>query len=520
MKGQRFFLKRSILFISALSLFCATALYWYDGNAFAAPVSDTGQTKCYTYDWESDTWSEGPCAQPGEPLYGQDGNYLINPPSYTKLDADGNDLPDSAASWTMVRDNVTGLIWEVKQSKDGTKNYADPHDADNTYTWYDSNPKTNGGNSGTPGESTDTEDFIAALNQANFGGHSDWRLPTGKELGYIVDHGKEPPAIDIRYFPYTVASSSSFYYWSSTPHAIIGSTDACLVSFYYGDDFWYAKSSYNYVRAVRGGQSGSFDHLVVNGDGTITDTALGLMWQQATESGKNWTDAVSYCEDLSLAGYTDWRLPNIRELQSIVNFVYQQPAIDLTKFPDTVANYYWSSTSGTFGTSGAWYVFFASGGAYRSDKHQGNYVRAVRGGQNQLLGHLIISAPTQGATVWKAGDTMPITWETQGIAGNVSISISRQGGKSGTFDTIIESTENDGTFGWEVFGTKSVNCVIQITPINDTTKGTTQGLFTISGSPTAVTGSATSLTSDSATLNGTVNPNGASTTVVFEWGVG
>ncbi len=121
------------------------------------PIPDTGQTKCY-----DDVGNEiNPCPSPGEPFYGQDGNYSINPMSYTKLAADGSELPDTALSWAMVRDNVTGLIWEVKNSKDGAKNYSNPHDADNTYTWYDPNPETNGGDAGTPGNGTDTKDFIA-----------------------------------------------------------------------------------------------------------------------------------------------------------------------------------------------------------------------------------------------------------------------------------------------------------------------------------------------------------------------
>lgn len=131
-------------------------------------MPDTGQTKCY------DNEKEIPCPQPGEAFYGQDANYTINPPSYTKLDASGNALPDSASSWVMVHDNVTGLIWEVKQNKDEVKDYTNPRDADNTYTWYDPDPATNGGDAGTPGDGTDTEDFIAALNAANFGG-----FPTG-----------------------------------------------------------------------------------------------------------------------------------------------------------------------------------------------------------------------------------------------------------------------------------------------------------------------------------------------------
>ena len=116
--------------------------------ALAAPVPDTGESKCYN------NTVEIPCPSPGQPFYGQDANYTINPMSYTKLDGSGNVLSDSATSWVMVKDNVTGLVWEMKTSKDGVKNYNDPHDADNTYTWYDSNPATNGGYAGTPGTGT------------------------------------------------------------------------------------------------------------------------------------------------------------------------------------------------------------------------------------------------------------------------------------------------------------------------------------------------------------------------------
>ncbi|ETR68055.1 MAG: hypothetical protein OMM_04794 [Candidatus Magnetoglobus multicellularis str. Araruama] len=125
---------------------------------FTGRVPDTGQTKCY------DNNNEIPCPNSGEDFYGQDANYNINPQSFTKLDALGNDLPDSATEWVMVRDNISGLIWEVK-TDDGSI-----HDKDNTYTWYDSNPETNGGNPGKNGDGTDTEDFINGLNDSNFGG--------------------------------------------------------------------------------------------------------------------------------------------------------------------------------------------------------------------------------------------------------------------------------------------------------------------------------------------------------------
>jgi len=88
-------------------------------SAYATPLPDTGQTQSYT-----DT-------------FGEDSDYTIYPPSYTKLDANGHELPDSATEWVMVRDNVTGLIWEVKNFKDTLQDYSNPHDADNIYTWYE-----------------------------------------------------------------------------------------------------------------------------------------------------------------------------------------------------------------------------------------------------------------------------------------------------------------------------------------------------------------------------------------------
>jgi hypothetical protein len=211
--------------------------------AWAAPVPDSGQTKCY-----NDT-VEIPCPSSGQPFYGQDANYSINPMSYSKLDGSGNVLPDSAASWVMLLDNVTGLIWEMKNSKDGVKNYANPNDSDNTYTWYDSNPATNGGNAGTPGSGTDTEDFIKALNDARYGGYSDWRLPTRKELAYILNDGVTGTTITTRYFTNTAAS----WYWSSTTD-VYSTGFAWGVNFGYGYVSSYYKPNAGYVRAVRGGQ--------------------------------------------------------------------------------------------------------------------------------------------------------------------------------------------------------------------------------------------------------------------------
>jgi hypothetical protein len=342
-------------------------------QAPAVRVPDTGQTTCY-----DDAGAVIPCPQPGEAFYGQDANYTINPPSYTKLDASGNDLPDSSSSWVMVRDNVTGLIWEVKQNMDGVQDYENPHDADNAYTWYDSNPATNGGDPGAPGDGTDTEDFIDALNDAEFGGGNDWRMPTRQELRSIVDYGRNP-SIDAAYFPNTVAH----LYWSSTTGA--GNTDyAWSMNFSNGSDYGYdigygLKSSHYYVWAVRGGPA--YGELIDNGDGTVSDTSTGLMWQQATAPVTyTWQDALSYCENLTLAGKSDWRLPTIKELDSIVDLTQYNPAINITFFPNAVAHLYWSSTAYAVDARSAWRMYLYSGAISAWYKSSSYYVRAIRGG--------------------------------------------------------------------------------------------------------------------------------------------
>ena len=206
------------------------------GNNSGAAFStwpDTGQTICYNADGNV----LDPCPAAEQPFHGQDAQYQGPARSYTSL-----------GGGTMVRDNVTGLIWEVKEAHDGSADYANPHDADNTYTWCDTNPDTNGGNQGTCG-TNDTEDFIGALNSTSFGGYSDWRMPTIKELKTMVDRTRINPAVSSTVFPDTVSSS----YWSSTTYASNASI-AWHVYFSYGYDSNYGKSSSYYVRAVRGGQ--------------------------------------------------------------------------------------------------------------------------------------------------------------------------------------------------------------------------------------------------------------------------
>jgi hypothetical protein len=186
-----------------------------------------------------------------------------------------------------------------------------------------------------------------------------------------------------------------------------------------------------------------------NGDGTVTDTATGLMWQQGTVSAKNsWQTAMDYAETLSLSGFSDWRLPDINELQSLVDYSRWNPAIDTSIFPGIVWPYYWTSTTYTYtsGTYIARVVGFENGNTGGFNKLSGaTGVRAVRGGQPYSLGSLVISEPRRAAS-WNIDERKTIIWDTANISGNVKITLSRQGGKTGTFETIIESTENKGTY--------------------------------------------------------------------------
>ena len=134
-----------------------------------------------------------------------------------------------------------------------------------------------------------------------------------------------------------------------------------------------------------------------NGDGTITDDNTKLMWKKCSEglsgdmcdtgsaTSMVWDstggspDALSTCYNLDYAGYTDWRLPNLKELVSIVNYGNVGPAIDITAFPNTVSDSYWSSTTYADFTDSAWIVYFYGGNPTYDFKTFAYYVRCVRG---------------------------------------------------------------------------------------------------------------------------------------------
>ncbi len=175
---------------------------------------------------------------------------------FTKIANDGSVLPKTAKlgnqpkDWACTRDNVTGLLWEVKTADSGLR------DKDNSYSWYNPDNKTNGGSAGYPnrgtcygGISCDTDGYVKAVNALKLCGKSAWRAPKQAELLSIADYGNYKPAIDTAYFPNTAVRG----YWSSSPVAY-DKGYAWIVDFGYGYDYWYYKRYNHVVRLVHSGQ--------------------------------------------------------------------------------------------------------------------------------------------------------------------------------------------------------------------------------------------------------------------------
>jgi hypothetical protein len=125
--------------------------------------------------------------------------------------------------------------------------------------------------------------------------------------------------------------------------------------------------------------AGEIPNMIDNGNGTVTDEATGMMWQQETLRPMNWKQALNYCECLNLGGYTDWRMPTIKELMSLVDYDRYTPAINTAYFFNAVPSFYWSSTELAYGMETTWGVNFGYGESYGHDNYTSYYVRAVRG---------------------------------------------------------------------------------------------------------------------------------------------
>jgi len=319
---------------------------------------DSGQRDCY-----DDEGNRIETPADNDNFYGQDGCYCINPLSFTGLRNEERELEEKAG-WEqglrMVKDRNTGLVWEIKSPDPGDLNYLC-----RKYTWDEANSL-----------------YIAQMNEQRYGGCDDWRLPNKEELRSIVTYDGSVPAIDRAFLPGCLPA----FYWSADEYG----ADKNLgwgIYFGYGCGICYLKSMRYNVRAVRSGINRSFGNIreysfVDNGDGTISDVNTGLMWKKGESPEMNFRDALHYCEHLSLAGHTDWRLPNIKELATLLDLSFKDSIwFHRLFFPDVITKplgFYWAST--TFGESFAWGINFQFGydGYYAGKKHGKYPFRPVR----------------------------------------------------------------------------------------------------------------------------------------------
>jgi hypothetical protein len=349
-------------------------------------IVDSDQLDCY------DVGGEISCPAQGEAFHGQDAQYLRAAPSY---DSDGE----------IVIDNVTGLVWQWEQIDE--------------VTW------------------DEAQDYCAEL---ELGGISSWRVPTVKESYSLMqfdgstghaapeDSGAPDdavPYIDDEAFDFAYGSDSERYIdtqfittttyvstvFSSNDGAGGGTTCFFGTNLADGRIKCYPDGAMDTfdLRCVAGNEDYGINDLEALGDGSIADHATGLQWM-ATDSGGgvDWQDALAYCEDLISAGYDDWRLPDAKELQSIVDYGRSpdttgsaaiDPLFEATPVTgeDGYENYgwYWTSTTHLDGEGAGVYVAFgeATGqmegewldvhgaGAQRSDPKAGDPDDYPVGGQ-------------------------------------------------------------------------------------------------------------------------------------------
>ena len=266
---------------------CADGYLWQgsekgcvDRKMFSGAVC-TGQTRCY------DMEKEIPCPKEGEPFYGQDAQYAemgkCFPRSYTIKKYDDGET---------VIDNNTGLEWERQISLEN-------HDVN----WAQ-----------------------FSLNHCNrmpeLGGFGDWKLPTVSDFYSLVDIGTYDPVIDEFYFPDTPSEMFlTRIYYEPAGHSAITHYEG--VDFTYGAvvDVGSISEEHTHFRCVRPSDREPpycYGHLF-SGDGyeIRNDTLKRLVFKVVPVSGKNWKEALEYCENLTYAGISDWRLPNRNEISNI-----------------------------------------------------------------------------------------------------------------------------------------------------------------------------------------------------------
>jgi len=285
-------------------------------------LPDTGQTISYTS------------------TQGEDADITINAPSYSD-NANGT-----------ITDNITGLMWQKTDGGEMTFENADPY-----------------------------------CKSLRLGGYSDWRLPTSHELFGINNFDRLNPALNTTYFTKTNAE----YWWTSDVRS--DDISAVWVVNAGGGIGAHPKSEtlsaggtkLFHVRAVRMVQSTSTlpAHFTDNNNGTITDNFTGLIWQKIQPTNTmTWEEALIYVSGLSLGGKNDWRVPNIKELQSLNDEKIARPSFNRTYFTNISSGNFWSSTSMFQTASRAWDINVDYGIVSYNDKTIKENVLCVRGGIN------------------------------------------------------------------------------------------------------------------------------------------
>jgi len=260
--------------------------------------------------------------------FGEDHNYGVNLHSYTN-NGDGTLL-----------DNVTGLMWQQNDSL-VTSTLA----LGLTYC----------------------KDLVLA-------GHEDWRMPEHKEFLWLVDSD----AAGAPYWDGPFIDNGSLVFHSRNVNQF-NSARNWYIHFNAGSNGAF-NGAYT-TRCVRGAEAPR-EHYSDNGDSTVTDHLTDLTWDQGETALMTWEAALGYCEGLSLAEQTDWRLPNRNELQSLIDYDRPtQPSINGAFFPNATSVWYWTSTTNKATAIDAWYVDFIGGSIYFTAAKTASYnVRCVRGG--------------------------------------------------------------------------------------------------------------------------------------------
>lgn len=213
-----------------------------------------------------------------------------------------------------VTDNITGLIW---QREDDTKSYS-------------------------------YNNAIAYCMGLELGGIEDWRLPNVGEIYGLVDFSRgHTPSYGFifvdTFWPLWEADTYGLHvsFWSKTMQ---NDEEAWKINFISSSLTANSLTGAKHVRCVNGDEIPLKRKFEYNLDGTITSKDTFFVWYQDENEPMVWEDAISFCENLDFAQSSEWKLPNIKELQTLIDYKKFNPAVDDEFFPGVMPSEYWSST--------------------------------------------------------------------------------------------------------------------------------------------------------------------------------